>query len=86
MYWRVLGKRVTDDAGAEMFRDEFESLWKPLALRGFNDLDVWAREGMQEFYKDDEAWSKEHLFKPDACIVEWRKLAAKYNRGLQPLK
>jgi carbazole 1,9a-dioxygenase terminal dioxygenase component len=40
---------------------------------------------MQEFYKSDEAWSQEHLFKPDACIVEWRKLASKYNRGLQPV-
>jgi len=37
---------------------------------------VWAREGMQEFYAHDEAWSQEHLFKPDACIVEWRKLAS----------
>ncbi len=86
MYWRVLGKRVTDEAGGALFRDEFHSLWKTLALRGFNDLDVWAREGMQEFYAHDEAWSQEHLFKPDACIVEWRKLASKYNRGLQPLK
>jgi carbazole 1,9a-dioxygenase len=41
---------------------------------------------MQEFYKDDEAWTKEHLFKPDACIVEWRKLASKYHRGIQPMK
>jgi carbazole 1,9a-dioxygenase len=86
MYWRVLGKRVEDAAGAARFRDEFHSLWKTLALHGFNDLDVWAREGMQEFYADDAAWSQEHLFKPDACIVEWRKLASKYNRGLQPVK
>ncbi|HSD10543.1 MAG TPA: hypothetical protein VLF14_06150 [Candidatus Binatia bacterium] len=86
MYWRVLGKRVKSDAEAAIFRDEFHSLWKTLALRGFNDLDIWAREGMQEFYKDDQAWSQEHLFKPDACIVEWRKLAAKHNRGLQAVK
>jgi len=86
MYWRVLGKRVVSDLEAAIFRDEFHSLWKPLALHGFNDLDVWAREGMQEFYKDDEAWSQEHLNKPDACIVEWRKLASKHHRGLQPVK
>jgi carbazole 1,9a-dioxygenase terminal dioxygenase component len=86
MYWRVLGKRVKSDADAAIFRDEFHSLWKTLALHGFNDLDIWAREGLQEFYKDDQAWSQEHLFKPDACIVEWRKLAAKHNRGLQGVK
>ena len=85
MYWRVLGKRVASEAEAAIFGDEFHSLWKTLALHGFNDLDIWAREGMQEFYKSDEAWSQEHLFKPDACIVEWRKLASKYNRGLQPV-
>jgi carbazole 1,9a-dioxygenase terminal dioxygenase component len=84
MYWRVLGKRVANETDAAIFTDEFHSLWKTLALRGFNDLDVWAREGMQEFYKSDEAWGKEHLFKPDACIVEWRKLASKHHRGLQP--
>jgi carbazole 1,9a-dioxygenase terminal dioxygenase component len=85
MYWRVLGKRVAGEAEAAIFGDEFHSLWKTLALHGFNDLDIWAREGMQEFYKNDEAWSQEHLFKPDACIVEWRKLASKYHRGLQPV-
>jgi len=83
MYWRVLGKRVQTDADAASFADEFHSLWKTLALRGFNDLDIWAREGMQEFYQNDEAWGQEHLFKPDACIVEWRKLASKHNRGIQ---
>jgi carbazole 1,9a-dioxygenase terminal dioxygenase component len=34
----------------------------------------------------DTTGSQEHLFKPDACIVEWRKLAAKYHRGIQPVK
>ena len=85
MYWRVLGKRVQSEIEAATFRDEFHSLWKTLALRGFNDLDIWAREGMQEFYASDDAWAEEHLFKPDACIVEWRKLASRYNRGLQPV-
>jgi len=86
MYWRVLGKRVADAAEAASFRVEFEHLWKPVALHGFNDLDIWAREGLQEFYVDDDAWSKEHLFKPDLCVVEWRKLASRHNRGIQPYK
>src|SRR6185503_1304020 len=86
MYWRVLGRRTANDEEAENFRVEFESLWKPVALHGFNDFDIWAREGLQEFYKDDEAWSQEHLFKPDLCVVEWRKLASRHNRGIQPVK
>lgn len=84
MYWRVLGKKVSDAAEAEGFAQEFKSRWVSLALHGFNDTDIWAREAMQEFYKDDTAWQREHLFKPDLCIVEWRKLASRYHRGLQP--
>jgi carbazole 1,9a-dioxygenase terminal dioxygenase component len=86
MYWRVLGKRAKTPGEVEAFRLEFHSHWKALALHGFNDLDIWAREGLEEFYKNDEAWTKEHLFKPDACKVEWRKLASRCNRGLQPIR
>ncbi|MGH7819276.1 MAG: Rieske 2Fe-2S domain-containing protein, partial [Candidatus Binatia bacterium] len=86
MYWRVLGQRASTPGEVESFRTDFRSKWESLALHGFNDLDIWAREGLQEFYRDDEAWSKEHLFKPDACIVEWRKLASRHHRGIQPSK
>ena len=37
MYWRVLGKRVASEAEAAIFGDEFHSLWKTLALHGFNE-------------------------------------------------
>jgi carbazole 1,9a-dioxygenase terminal dioxygenase component len=86
MYWRVLGKRVAGAAEAAAFHEEFETRWKSLALHGFNDDDIWAREGLQEFYRDDDAWQREHLFKPDRCIVEWRKLASQHNRGVQPFE
>ncbi|MGH7905365.1 MAG: Rieske 2Fe-2S domain-containing protein, partial [Candidatus Binataceae bacterium] len=84
MYWRVLGKKVRSPAQADTFSEEFRTRWEPLALHAFNDADIWAREGMQEFYQDDSAWDQEHLFKPDLCIVEWRKLASRFNRGIQP--
>ncbi|MBF6570604.1 MAG: Rieske 2Fe-2S domain-containing protein [Candidatus Binataceae bacterium] len=84
MYWRVLGQRVSDTAEADAFHQEFHNRWKSLALHGFNDEDIRAREGMQEFYQHDKAWAQEHLFKPDRCIVEWRKLASRHNRGIQP--
>jgi len=56
-----------------------------MALEGFNDDDVWAREAMVEFYADDWGWVKEMLFEPDMAIVDWRKLASQHNRGLQTL-
>jgi carbazole 1,9a-dioxygenase terminal dioxygenase component len=84
-YWRVLGKRVAGAAEAAGFHEEFHSRWESLALHGFNDDDIRAREGMQEFYQRDEAWDEEHLFKPDRCIVEWRQLASRHHRGIQPI-
>lgn len=57
-YWRLLGKRVKSGADAEIFREEFQALWKTLALRGFEELDMWEGERMQEFHKDDEARSQ----------------------------
>jgi carbazole 1,9a-dioxygenase terminal dioxygenase component len=84
-YWRVLGKRASTPKDVEAWGIEFHSRSEALALRGFNDLDIWAREGLEEFYKNDEGWTNEHLFKPDACKIEWRKLASRYNRGIQPV-
>ncbi|HEV8711687.1 MAG TPA: Rieske 2Fe-2S domain-containing protein [Candidatus Binatia bacterium] len=82
MYWQVLGKRVKE---ASAFRSEVDSYWQEVALRGFNDDDVWAREALEDAYTAGEGWTKERLFKPDMCIVEWRKLASTYHRGIQKL-
>lgn len=83
MYIAVLGKRVNSPEEAERFQMEVDVKWSYLALRGFNDDDIWAREAMQEFYEKENGWERERLFKPDAAIVEWRKLASRYNRGIQ---
>jgi carbazole 1,9a-dioxygenase terminal dioxygenase component len=83
MYWQVLAKKAKDPEEARVFREEVASLWEDLALRGFNDDDIWAREALEEAYTDGDGWTKERLFKPDVCIIEWRKLASKYNRGIQ---
>ncbi len=84
IYWRVLGQRVASPAESAGFHEEFHTRWESLALHGFNDDDIRAREGMQEFYQHDDAWDHEHLFKADRCIVEWRKLASQHHRGIQP--
>ena len=44
---------------------------------------AFAREWLEEAYTDGEGWSKERLYKPDMCLVEWRKLASRHNRGIQ---
>jgi carbazole 1,9a-dioxygenase terminal dioxygenase component len=84
-YWQVLGKKINAAEEAAAFHSEVESYWEDVALRGFNDDDVWAREALEDAYTEGEGWMKERLFKPDMCIVEWRKLASKHNRGIQKL-
>jgi carbazole 1,9a-dioxygenase terminal dioxygenase component len=85
-YIQTLGKRVTNPEEAAAFQREFEDKWVSLALRGFNDDDVMAREALQTFYEDDSGWIEETLYEPDVAIVEWRRLASKHNRGIQRLE
>jgi carbazole 1,9a-dioxygenase terminal dioxygenase component len=82
-YWQVLAKRVESEQEAMIFREEVSALWEDLALRGFNNDDIWAREALEDAYTEGEGWTKERLFKPDLCIVEWRKLASRCNRGIR---
>ena len=76
-------RRWADDAERDAFSREFDNKWRDLALKGFNDDDVWAREAQQEFYENDEAWAVERLFEPDRNISRWRQLASRRNRGIQ---
>ena len=83
LYLQTLGKRCTGAAEEAAFDAEFHQRWVPMALDGFNDADVWAREATQAFYADDSGWLNEQLFEPDGNIVEWRKLASSHARGIQ---
>jgi len=82
-YIQTLGRVLQSPAEETAFAEEFENKWKPMALEGFNDDDIWAREAQQEFYKHDEAWYKEQLFEPDRNISKWRQLASRHHRGIQ---
>lgn len=82
-YVQTLGREVASEAEEAQFDEEFHNKWKDLALAGFNDDDIWAREAQQEFYQFDEAWYKERLFEPDRNISQWRQLASRRNRGIQ---
>ena len=54
-----------------------------LVVHKFNNDDVIAREAMERFYAEEDGWHQEHLYRPDLVITEWRKLAARHNRGIQ---
>lgn len=83
IYLQALGKRVASDAEAKQFASEFQTRWRPVALEGFNDDDVWAREATEPFYADDTGWLREQLFEADGNIIEWRKLASRHRRAIQ---
>ena len=55
----------TPKRSAQFERDS-RARWKPLALDGFNDDDIWAREATEPFYGDDYGWLREQLFEPTA--------------------
>jgi carbazole 1,9a-dioxygenase len=82
-YIQTLGKEVNNAEEEKEFAAEFKDKWKTMALAGFNDDDVWAREAQQEFYQHDEAWYKEQLFEADRNISKWRQLASRHHRGIQ---
>ena len=52
-------------------------------MHKFNNEDVIAREAMERFYADEDGWNREHLYRPDMVIAEWRRLASRHNRGIQ---
>lgn len=84
MYFQILEKlnSPTQEA-AEAFNAVCKSLLEPMALRGFNDDDLWAREATQAFYQDDWGWIEEQLMEQDHNLIAWRKLVSKCGRTLQ---
>lgn len=83
LYFQALGKKVGSDGEAAAFGREVQERWIPLALDGFNDIDVMAREATEAFYADGRGWRQEVLYETDRAIVEWRRLASEHGRTLQ---
>ncbi|WP_395402693.1 Rieske 2Fe-2S domain-containing protein [Pseudoduganella sp. UC29_106] len=81
-YWEVLVRVCPTDAEREKFQYRFNHFYKPLALHGFNDCDLYAREAMQNFYSDGSGWDDEQLMATDISPITWRKLASRWNRGI----
>jgi phenylpropionate dioxygenase-like ring-hydroxylating dioxygenase large terminal subunit len=81
-YWEVVVGRC---ASAEDRREAdylYEHFFEPLALKDFNNNDLFAREAMQSFYERG-GWEEENLCAFDDATIVWRKIAARFNRGIQ---
>jgi len=82
-YWEVLVGDCGSDADRAEAEFKYKNFFEPLGLYDFNNSDLFAREAMQDFYSEMEGWDREQLCKLDGVIVGWRKLAARFNRGIQ---
>ena len=83
-YWEVLVRKCDTDTEREEFQYRYNTVFQPLALRGFNDCDLHAREAMQDFYADGTGWTDEQLVDTDISAITWRKLASRHARGIAP--
>lgn len=85
IYVQTIGCKAVTDAERNSFAGDFETIWKPHGLDGFNADDIWAREVTEPFYADDYGWVDEMLCEPDKTLIAWRLLASRCNRGIQAL-
>ena len=81
-YWEVIVRVCDTPEEREKHQYKFDRVYKPLALHGFNDCDIYAREAMQNFYADGTGWDDEQLVSTDISPITWRKLASRWNRGI----
>ncbi|MGD9810300.1 MAG: Rieske 2Fe-2S domain-containing protein [Sphingobium sp.] len=81
-YWEVLVKICPTEEDVKAYDYRYKTFYKPLALNGFNDCDIYAREAMQDFYADGSGWNDEQLVSTDVSPITWRKLASRWNRGI----
>jgi nitrite reductase/ring-hydroxylating ferredoxin subunit len=81
-YWEVMVRICNTDDERKKFQYRFDNMYMPLAIRGFNDCDLYAREAMEEFYADGTGWDNEQLVETDVSPVTWRKLASRHARGI----
>ena len=81
-YWEVIVRVCNTPKELEDHKYRFDRVYKPLALQGFNDCDLYAREAMQNFYADGSGWDDEQLVATDISPITWRKVCSRWNRGI----
>ena len=80
-YWEVIATRARTDEEIAEFNFKYDNFMLPLALEGFNNSDVFAREATEEHYTRFDGWNNEMLCDMDYSIIAWRKMAARHPRG-----
>jgi phenylpropionate dioxygenase-like ring-hydroxylating dioxygenase large terminal subunit len=81
-YWEVLVGHCSSEEERREADYLYDHFFEPLALKDFNNNDLFAREAMQSFYEQD-GWNQETLCAFDDATIVWRKVAARFNRGIQ---
>ncbi len=81
-YWQVIAAWCNTKEEREAFEFRYKNYYEPVALRDFNDHDMFARQAMQPFYENG-GWDNEALCTLDAVIVGWRQMVARHARGVQ---
>jgi phenylpropionate dioxygenase-like ring-hydroxylating dioxygenase large terminal subunit len=82
-YWEIIVGHCHSENDRKEAEFRYTNFFEPLGLYDFNNHDLFAREAMESFYRDMDGWNEEQLCKTDAIVVGWRKLAARFNRGIQ---
>jgi phenylpropionate dioxygenase-like ring-hydroxylating dioxygenase large terminal subunit len=82
-YWEVLVGRCRNEEERREAEYLYDHFLEPLGLRDFNNNDLFAREAMQPFYEKHDGWNAETLCAFDDATIVWRKVAARFNRGIQ---
>jgi nitrite reductase/ring-hydroxylating ferredoxin subunit len=82
-YWQIALKLCRDESERQAAQEFYETVAEPIGFREFNEIDIVARERLQEHYQHRERFGQENFFAGDVAIVAWRKLAARFNRGIQ---
>ncbi|MBF6568429.1 MAG: Rieske 2Fe-2S domain-containing protein [Candidatus Binataceae bacterium] len=82
-YWEIIVGHCNSEEDRKEAEFKYTNFFEPLGLLEFNNRDLFAREAMQDFYEKMDGWNQEQLCKLDAVVVGWRKLAARFNRGIQ---
>jgi hypothetical protein len=82
-YWDIaFGVCHTEEERKEA-QFKHEKMFKPLHFEDFYSNDIFAREQMERFYRERDGWNREQLCELDTVVVAWRKLASRFNRGIQ---
>jgi nitrite reductase/ring-hydroxylating ferredoxin subunit len=82
-FWQIALKLCGDDNQRKEAAEFYETVALPIGFKEFGQVDVLARERLQEHYQHSERFGQEAFFAGDVAIVSWRKLAARFNRGIQ---